>query len=87
MPLNISIDVDGTLLDENENINPVTCEKLRQLKSNGHRLQLWSTGGADYAHKTAVKHNLTNVFASYATKADVAFDDILESLGLLQPCK
>ncbi len=79
MPLNISIDVDGTLLDENENLNPQSSEKLLQLQSKGHRLQLWSTGGADYAKKIAIKFGLTGFFESYATKADVAIDDIPES--------
>jgi hypothetical protein len=78
MALNISIDVDGTLLDENENLIPQVREKLLQLKPKRHRLQLWSTGGADYAYKTAVKHNLTDLFDSYGTKPDVAVDDIPE---------
>ena len=76
MPLNISIDVDETLLDENGDLIPQVREKLLQLKSKGHRLQLWSTGGADYAIKTAMKFELTDLFDSYATKPDVAIDDI-----------
>ena len=79
MPLNISIDVDKTLLDENGNLIPQVREKLLQLKSKGHRLQLWFTGGADYANITAMKFELTDLFESYATKPDVAFDDIPDS--------
>jgi hypothetical protein len=79
MALNISIDVDGTLLDENEILIPQVREKLLPLKPKGHRLQLWSTAGAEYAYKVAVKHNLTDLFDSYGTKPDVAIDDIPES--------
>lgn len=80
MPLNISIDVDGTLLGDDGNPIHQAHEKLLQLKTNGHRLQLWSTGGADYAKTVAVKHKLTDLFESYGTKPDVAIDDIPESV-------
>ena len=79
MPLNISIDVDGTLLDESGNLIPLALEKLLELKLKGHRLQLWSSAGAEYARQVAGKYSLTEVFESYATKPDVAFDDFPES--------
>jgi hypothetical protein len=79
MPLNISIDVDGTLLDENENLVPQAREGLQRLKEAGHNLQLWSGGGADYASKCAAKHKLTGLFDSYAKKPDVAIDDLPET--------
>ena len=79
MALNISIDVDGTLLDENENVTPQAREKITHLKSKGHHLQLWSTGGAAYAQKVSIKHKLTDLFDSYGTKPDLALDDVPES--------
>jgi hypothetical protein len=79
MPLNISIDVDGTLLEANELPALNVREDLLKLKSKGHRLQLRSTGGADYAKKMAAKHNVADLFESYATKPDVVIDDIPES--------
>jgi len=79
MPLNISIDVDGTLLDENENPVRQARASLQVLKDAGHCLQLWSAGGADYAYKHAVKHKLTDLFDSYAKKSDVAIDDLPET--------
>jgi hypothetical protein len=79
MPLHISIDVDETLL-ESSGLPAVTIrEDLIKLKSKGHCLQLWSTGGADYAKKMAAKHNVDDLFESYAAKPDVAIDDIPES--------
>jgi hypothetical protein len=79
MPLNISIDVDGTLLDENENVHSQVRGLLENLKAKEHRLQLWSTGGADYALKRAKEKNIEDLFDSFATKPDVAIDDIPES--------
>lgn len=79
MPLNISIDVDGTLLDENEKPVRQARESLQLLKDAGHCLQLWSAGGADYAYNHAVKHKLTDLFESYAKKSDVAIDDLPET--------
>jgi hypothetical protein len=79
MPLNISIDVDGTLLDEKENVHPQTRNLIEQLKARGHRIQLWSTGGADYALRRATEKGLADLFDSFGAKPDVAIDDIPES--------
>lgn len=79
MPLNISIDVDGTILDANEKLLPHVRESLQSLKDAGHCLQLWSAGGADYAYKHALKNKLTDLFESYAKKSDVAIDDLPET--------
>ena len=79
MPLNISIDVDGTILDANENLLPHVRENLQLLKDAGHCLQLWSAGGAEYAYKHALKNKLTDLFESYAKKSDVSIDDLPET--------
>jgi hypothetical protein len=79
MPLNISIDVDGTILDANENLVPQARENIERLKNAGHCLQLWSAGGADYAYKQALKNKLTDLFESYAKKPDIAIDDLPET--------
>jgi hypothetical protein len=80
MPLNISIDVDGTLLDENEEVDPQARKLIEQLKAEGHSLQLWSTGGADYALRIATERGLADLFDSFGTKPDVAIDDIPEAV-------
>jgi hypothetical protein len=79
MPLNISIDVDGTILDANEKLLPHARESIQLLKDAGDCLQLWSAGGADYAYKHALKNKLTDLFESYAKKPDVAIDDLPET--------
>ena len=79
MPLNISIDVDGTILDENEGLVPHTRESIQRLKDAGHYVQLWSGGGAEYAEKIARKFSFAHLIDSYAKKADVAIDDLPET--------
>jgi len=79
VPLNISIDVDGTLLDENEKPVREARESLQLLKDAGYCLQLWSGGGTDYAYKHALKNKLTDLFDSYAKKPDVVIDDLPET--------
>ena len=79
MPLNISVDVDGTILDENENLVPQVRESIQRLKDAGHYVQLWSGGGAEYAEKIARKFSLTHLIDSYAKKADIAIDDLPET--------
>jgi hypothetical protein len=79
VPLNISIDVDGTLLDANDQPVGQARASLQMLKDKGHCLQLWSGGGADYAHKHALRNRLTDLFDSYAKKSDVAIDDLTET--------
>ena len=68
MPLNISIDVDGTLLDENERPVPQARESLQLLKNAGHCLQLWSAGGADGPHACSSSVRSEIFVATHATK-------------------
>jgi hypothetical protein len=75
MPLHISIDVDVTLLNEDGKLVAQARESLAELKAADTCLQLWSTGGADYAKAKAEENDLSKMFESYATKPDLAVDD------------
>ena len=79
MPLHISIDVDGTLINHNGDLAPQAKHALETLQAADARLQLWSAGGADYAKATAEKYDLSDMFNSFATKSDLAVDDEPES--------
>jgi hypothetical protein len=76
VPLRISIDVDDTLLDKDGNLVPDAVRGLQLLRAAGHPLQLWSAGGAEYSLVTAQKHGIAEYFTSFASKADVAIDDL-----------
>jgi hypothetical protein len=81
MSQNIFIDVDGTLLNSNEGVDPRAPEILRQirLKLNAEYpdsgLYLWSGAGGDYARSKAEEHGLAGFFSGFAGKPDVIIDD------------
>jgi hypothetical protein len=81
MSQNIFIDVDGTLLNSNEGVDPRAKEILRQirLKLNAEHpdsnLYLWSGAGGDYARSKAEEHGLAGFFSGFAGKPDVIIDD------------
>lgn len=81
MSQNIFIDVDGTLLNSNEGVDPRAQEILRQirLKLNAEHpdsnLYLWSGAGGDYALSKANEHGLAGFFSGFAGKPDVIIDD------------
>jgi hypothetical protein len=81
MATRISIDVDLTIVDENEELLPGVIEGLKTLKDNGFMLTLWSHGGEDRARMIARKHNLCCFFDGYATKPDLLVDDDTEVLN------
>ncbi|HEY5233184.1 MAG TPA: HAD hydrolase family protein [Verrucomicrobiae bacterium] len=81
MSLNIFIDVDGTLLNSNEQIDPRAKEILRQtvLKLSAEYpdsgLYLWSGAGGAYARKAAEDCGVVSFFSGFAGKPDVIVDD------------
>jgi hypothetical protein len=81
MATRISIDVDLTIIDENENLLPGVVEGLKALKDKSYCLTLWSHGGEERARMIARKHNLDTFFDGYATKPDLLVDDDAEVLN------
>jgi hypothetical protein len=81
MSQNIFIDVDGTLLNSNEGVDPRAQEILRQirLKLNAEHpdsnLYPWSGAGGDYARSKANEHGLAGFFSGFSGKPDVIIDD------------
>jgi len=81
MSLNIFIDVDGTLLNTNEGVDPRAEEILRQIRRKldaeypDSGLYLWSGAGGDYARSKAEEHGLAGFFSGFAGKPDVIIDD------------
>ncbi len=81
MSLNIFIDVDGTLLNSKEQIDPRAKEILRQtvLKLSAEYpdsgLYLWSGAGGAYARKAAEDCGVVSFFSGFAGKPDVIVDD------------
>ncbi len=83
MTTRISVDVDLTIIDENQALLPGVVEGLRALKGKGCALTLWSYGGKAYARLIAKMHKLEDFFDEYATKPDLVIDDDFEALSHL----
>jgi len=81
MSQNIFMDVDGTLLNSNEGVDPRAAETLRQIVLRLHadypdsNLYLWSGAGGAYAKEKAEEHNLGGFFKAFLGKPDVVVDD------------
>lgn len=77
LPLNYFVDVDGVLIDHNDNLNKELVEELSRIKENGSHLICWSAGGEDYALKILKEHKIDHLFNKVISKPDVAIDDEL----------
>ena len=75
MATHVCIDVDLTVINENDELLPGVVEGLKALKDRGYFLVLWSSCGEDYARSVARRKHLYCFFDSYATKPDIAVDD------------
>jgi hypothetical protein len=81
MSLNIFIDMDGTLLNSSEEVDPRAKETLRQIRRKmdaeypDSGLYLWSKAGGNYARSKADEHGLAGFFSGFVGKSDVIIDD------------
>ena len=69
-PLIWVFDVDATLVDSltGVSLRPGTASLLRDLHAGGHRLILWSAGGAGYAADRLDAHGLAGLFEGWYDK-------------------
>lgn len=78
-PLTVFVDVDDTLVRSfGSKRMPITrvVEHVRALHADGAVLFAWSSGGAEYARRSAEELGLAAVFAGYLPKPDVILDDV-----------
>ena len=64
-PSVIFIDVDDTLVRSVGSTRipmPEVIRQVRRLHENGHMLYLWSSGGADYARRSAEELGISECF-------------------------
>ena len=74
----VYVDVDDTLVRSNGGARiPMTgvVEHVKQLKSEGATLYLWSAGGADYCRSTAIELGIEGCFEAFLPKPRVMIDD------------
>lgn len=73
---NIFVDVDLTVVDQNQKLIPGVKEALQKLVDRGCHLFLWSTAGKKHAEAQASIHGLADLFEGYAAKPDIVIDDM-----------
>jgi hypothetical protein len=74
----VYVDVDDTLVRSTGTTRiPMTSviEHVRQLKADGDTLYLWSAGGADYCHTTAIELGIEDCFVAFLPKPRIMIDD------------
>jgi cation transport ATPase len=74
----VYVDVDDTLIRSVGTKRvpiPSAIERVRSLHRDGATLYLWSTGGAEYARKTATELGLVELFAGFLPKPNIIIDD------------
>ena len=82
----IAFDVDGTLIDFNDNIRPEVVMLLTTLVYAGNHVIVWSGGGKDYAEQVGRRLGLPDTvvylskFPAPSFHVDIAVDDEKDTL-------
>ncbi len=77
-PFYIYVDVDETFVRNYGTKRipmPAVQEHIRQLRSQGAVLYCWSSGGSDYARKSAIEFGIEGCFEGFLPKPQVLIDD------------
>ena len=77
-PSVIFIDVDDTLVRSVGSTRipmPEVIRQVRRLHENGHMLYLWSSGGANYARRSAEELGISECFQAFLPKPSAYIDD------------
>jgi hypothetical protein len=79
----IFVDVDDTLIRSfgtKQIPIPHAIRYVRDLFNDGHILDCWSRGGAQYTRDVAIKLGIADCFVCFLPKPDVVVDDRLQKL-------
>jgi len=74
----VFVDVDDTLVRSvgTKRIPmPRVVERVKKLHLDGATLYLWSSGGAEYARRSAAELGIVDCFAGFLPKATLIIDD------------
>ena len=88
----VAFDVDGTLIDFDDNPREDIIKKLRTHYFEGDIVYVWSGGGIDYAQRVVDRLHLDRYVhrviakAIYPVKPDISYDDMQVKLGKKNIC-
>lgn len=75
----IYVDVDDTFVRSASHARipmPEVIAGIRRLHADGAVLYCWSSGGADYARRSAEEFGVAACFVAFLPKPDVMLDDV-----------
>jgi len=78
-PFYLYVDVDETFVRNYGTKRipmPPVIEHIKQLKLEGAIMYCWSSGGAEYAHASAIEFGIDNCFVGFLPKPEVMLDDM-----------
>lgn len=78
-PFYIYVDVDETFVrnyGKKRIPMPAVIEHIKQLKEQGATLYCWSSGGAEYAERSAREFDIHHCFTGFLPKPEVLIDDL-----------
>ena len=76
MPVrSIYIDVDDTLINDQDKLFPGVLEKLENWAVRYTTIVCWSHSGAEHARRVCKKHKIDKFFTHFLDKPDVIVDD------------
>ena len=65
----VCIDVDGTIIDQNDNLRPYVIQFVHALQKDEITVYLWSGNGADYTWKVARRWFIEDFFDGFLDKS------------------
>ncbi len=77
-PVHVFVDVDDTLVRSAGSKRipmPSVIQHVRELHAQGAVLYCWSSGGADYARRSAQEFGIAQCFTGFLPKPNVFIDD------------
>lgn len=79
LPIYVYVDVDDTFVRSASSKRipiPDAIQHIRALKEQGAVLYCWSSGGADYAQRSAEEFGIADCFEGFLPKPNVLLDDM-----------
>ena len=78
-PIYIYVDVDDTFVRSASSKRipiPAAIQHIQALKAQGALLYCWSSGGAEYARRSADEFGIADCFEAFLPKPNVLLDDM-----------
>lgn len=79
LPIHIYVDVDDTFVRSASSKRipiPEAIQHVRDLKEQGAILYCWSSGGSEYAQRSAEEFGIADCFEAFLPKPNVLLDDM-----------